>query len=292
MKNKRGRAAIAATVCCLILAAADCLAAVSLRAPERAARGDAFLATAVSERPVDAIVFTWRGKKISIPTRKNDGGRYEAEIMLAAPLDEKSGSVALEASDGSPSAARAAIALYDKKRPSQKLRVNRKFVQPAPEVQERIKADREKVRLALRDSAAGRSWSLPLERPVPGSVSSQFGMRRVFNGQLKSEHKGLDLRGAEGTPIKACADGRVALADNLYFSGNTVYVDHGDGVFTAYLHMSEPRVKTGDIVKKGDIVGLVGSTGRVTGPHLHLSLIVQGQAADPAPLLRGDAGAR
>ncbi|MBD5608329.1 MAG: M23 family metallopeptidase, partial [Desulfovibrio sp.] len=88
------------------------------------------------------------------------------------------------------------------------------------------------------------------------------------------------------------ADGKVALVDNLYYSGNTVYLNHGDGVFTAYLHMSKPLVKPGDIVKKGDVVGLVGATGRVTGPHLHLSLIVQGQGVDPLPLLQEASAAK
>ncbi len=120
---------------------------------------------------------------------------------------------------------------------------------------------------------------------MPGTVSSLFGMKRVFNGQPRGMHRGLDLRGAQGTPIRACADGVVALVDDLYFSGNAVYINHGDGVFSSYLHMSKPLVTPGERVRRGQVVGLVGATGRVTGPHLHLGLMVQGESVDPQPLL-------
>ncbi len=180
---------------------------------------------------------------------------------------------------------RSTVAIKDVKRPVQKLTVERKFVDPPAEVKDRIARDREKVRKALQTTLPERQWSLPMQRPVPGSVSSQFGLKRVFNGQPRGEHRGLDLRGAQGTPIKACADGVVVLVDDLYFSGNTAYINHGEGVFSAYLHMSEANVKPGDVVKKGDVIGKVGATGRVTGPHLHLSMFAQGQPVDPLPLL-------
>ncbi|MDE5833206.1 MAG: M23 family metallopeptidase [Desulfovibrio sp.] len=269
----------------LALLCETAFAAVELKAPESAAKGDAFLVSAISDKPVERFVFHWLGKDIDVKAVPTEGGRYAGDILLPVPLDEKSSRMNLEARAGGPETARATIKIYEKQRPSQKLKVDKKFVRTPPEVQERIKADREKVRLALQDRLPDKLWALPFEKPVPGGVSSLFGMKRVFNGELKSVHKGLDLRGAAGTPIKACADGRVALSDNLYYSGNTVYLNHGDGVFTAYLHMSKPLVKTGDMVKKGDVIGLVGATGRVTGPHLHLSLIAQGQSVDPQPML-------
>ena len=154
-----------------------------------------------------------------------------------------------------------------------------------PAQMERIKADRELVRKTLAAYVPERLWTLPFDRPVPGDVSSLFGLKRVFNGQPRGLHRGLDLRGTEGTPIVACADGRVALTGDLYFSGNVVYINHGEGVFTAYLHLSEILVQNGDRVRKGQVVGLVGATGRVTGPHLHLSLLVPGESVDPQPFL-------
>lgn len=274
----------------LLILAHSVRAEISLQAPDKVARGDAFLATVSSAEPVQDFVFFWRGRKYAVKAFRSAAGNgevYRGEILLPVPLDEQAGKLRLGAGTGksAPEAVHADIALYDRKRPVQKLTVDRKYVNPPAQEQERIKKDREKVRRALEQKLPDRMWSLPLNRPVPGSVSSLFGMKRVFNGEPRSVHKGLDLRGASGTPIYACADGQVALVDKLYYSGNTVYVNHGDGVFTAYLHMSEPKVSPGQMVKKGDLLGLVGATGRVTGPHLHLSLLVQGQSVDPEPLL-------
>lgn len=184
------------------------------------------------------------------------------------------------------------MVLFDKKRPVQALRVDKKYVDPPAAVQERIRRDREKAGKVLDSYSPERLWTAPFARPVPGGVSSKFGLKRVFNDQPRGVHRGLDLRGAEGTPILACADGRVVLADDLYFSGNAVYIDHGQGVFTSYLHMSRILVRPGDVVRRGQVIGQVGATGRVTGPHLHLSLIVLGQAVDPEPLLEARPAAR
>lgn len=277
----------------LTLTAASAHAKLYLEAPQKAARGDAFVAKAISDEPVNNFLFFWRGKSYATkanPVVNPDGATvYAGEILLPVPLDEKSKRLKLGLGAGgqknSIASVNADVDLFEKQRPVQKLTVDKKYVNPPASENERIKRDREKVGAALAQKLPDRMWQLPFQRPVPGGVSSLFGMKRVFNGEPRSVHRGLDLRGATGTPIKACADGEVALVDNLYYSGNTVYVNHGDGVFTAYLHMSEPKVQVGQRVSKGDVVGLVGSTGRVTGPHLHLSLIVQGQSVDPQPLL-------
>lgn len=285
-------------VCLLISVSA--LAGVRLEAPAKAARGDAFLALAAGDQPTEYFTFHWRGTSYKAAARRaaDAGGQWQAVILLPVPLDEKAQQIELavtpgrgasDSPDGGAAKARMAIALYDKDRPVQKLTVDKKYVNPPASQQERIKKDREKVRRALSAYLPQRFWTVPFERPVQGGVSSLFGMKRVFNGQPRSVHRGLDLRGAQGTPILACADGVVALADNLYFSGNVVYINHGEGVFSAYLHMSETKVTVGERVGKGQVVGLVGATGRVTGPHLHLSLIVQGQPVDPQPFLAAPA---
>lgn len=271
--------------------ASSAFAQIELQAPERAARGDAFVASARTDEPVKSFVFFWNGGKVVARAEKDASGASVAKALLPVPLDEKASRLALSVGVSSNGDSRplaqvnTAIALYDKKRPMQKLNVDRKFVSPPASERERIKADREKVRKALASELPERLWDLPMQRPVPGGVSSLFGMRRVFNGNTKSVHRGLDLRGAAGTPIRACADGEVVLVDNLYYSGNTIYLNHGEGVFSAYMHMSEPKAHVGQRVSRGDIIGLVGATGRVTGPHLHLSMIAQGHAIDPQPLL-------
>lgn len=264
-----------------------------LVAPETVARGDAFVAELSLAQPAEQVSFFWRGRRHAVAAREVPdaaGGApvWRAEILLPAPLEEKAGRLTLGACIGKGCSAPEvthSVRLHDRKRPVQRLTVDRKYVAPPPEEAERIRRDREKVRAALSGHLPERLWSLPLERPVPGTVSSLFGMKRVFNGQPRGMHRGLDLRGAQGTPIRACADGVVALVDNLYFSGNAVYINHGDGVFSSYLHMSRPLVTPGERVQRGQVVGLVGATGRVTGPHLHLGLMVQGESVDPQPLL-------
>ena len=285
------------------LAAPALVPALVLDAPQRVARGDAFPALAVSDAPTKAFVFYWLGKtyearaeqvsasSASGSTSGSAGGaatRWQAVILLPVPLEEKESArdlaVSLAGAKDTPRTA-SRIAFFDKNRPEQKLSVEKKYVDPPADVMARIKADRELVRQALAQRLPERLWVLPFARPVPGEVSSLYGLKRVFNGQPRGVHKGLDLRGPQGQQVLACADGQVVLTGNLYFSGNVVYINHGEGVFTAYLHLSEILVQNGDRVRKGQVVGLVGATGRVTGPHLHLSLLVQGESVDPQPFL-------
>lgn len=280
---------VVAALCCLWAGMVQA-AILRLEAPEQVARGDAFLALAVADAPVREVVFVWRGKQwraqAEAVTTPQGTPAWQAVMLLSVPLEAGEKSLSLSASAaGGGRAPQTAVRLFDRKRPVQKLTVDKKYVDPPAKVMERIRRDREQVRAALAGYSPARQWSLPLTRPVPGGISSLYGLKRVFNGQARGYHRGLDLRGASGTPIKACADGRVVLCDDLYFSGKTVYLDHGQGVFTAYLHMSEQLVRNGQEVRKGQIIGKVGATGRVTGPHLHLSLIVQGQSVDVEPLL-------
>lgn len=267
-----------------LCASAAVLPPLTLEAPASVGKGNAFLARALSGVPVNEFTFTWLGKEQAVKAIRS-GNAWLGEILLPVPVDTRDdgGRLAVGVSGGG--AVGATVNFHDVKRPVQKLQVDKKYVDPPKAVQQRIKQDRQKVRQALARNDVERQWRLPLYRPVQGGISSQFGLKRVFNGQLRGQHRGLDLRGAEGTPIHACSDGVVVLNDDLYYSGNTVYVNHGDGVFTAYLHMSKSNVQPGQQVRRGDVIGYVGATGRVTGPHLHLSLLVQGQSVDPLPLL-------
>jgi len=112
-------------------------------------------------------------------------------------------------------------------------------------------------------------WTATFLRPRSSVITSEFGSGRVFNGRLTSRHLGVDFRGAVGEPIRAANRGVVALVDHFFLAGNVIYVDHGGGVVTSYFHLSKPLVATGDTVTRGQVIGLVGNTGRVTGPHLH-----------------------
>ncbi len=122
-------------------------------------------------------------------------------------------------------------------------------------------------------------------RPAPGTDTGRFGMRRIFNGQPRNPHSGMDIAAAQGTPVKVTASGKVLYTGDFFFSGNTVYVDHGSGVISMYAHLSSIQVKPGESLQQGDIVGAVGSTGRATGPHLHWSVYLNGEAVDPSLFL-------
>ena len=131
-----------------------------------------------------------------------------------------------------------------------------------------------------------RLWQGAFIRPVAGEITSPFGLRRVINNQPRSPHSGVDIRAPQGTPVKACNRGFVALVDELFFSGKTVVIDHGWGTFSMYFHLAETHVQEGDRVKKGDVLGRVGSTGRSTAPHLHWGIKINGARVDPLALIR------
>jgi murein DD-endopeptidase MepM/ murein hydrolase activator NlpD len=131
-----------------------------------------------------------------------------------------------------------------------------------------------------------RLWSGAFQRPRPGRITSGYGRARVFNGNVQSRHMGTDFAGQVGAPVHAVNRGIVRIVDEFYYGGNVVYIDHGAGLMTAYLHLSETAVAVGDTVRKGQLIGRVGATGRVTGPHLHLIARYGRHTVDPLTLLR------
>ncbi|MFQ5528924.1 MAG: M23 family metallopeptidase [Gemmatimonadota bacterium] len=165
------------------------------------------------------------------------------------------------------------------------LRVDSRFSSPPAGVLDRIRSERELVRNLLETVTPEWYLDAEFESPRPLDVTSPFGQARMFNGELRSRHTGLDLRGQTGAPVGAAGRGMVVHAGNLYFAGNAVYVDHGFGVYTGYFHLSRIHVVPGDEVLPGDLIGEVGATGRVTGAHLHWYLSVGGQSLDAGSLL-------
>jgi murein DD-endopeptidase MepM/ murein hydrolase activator NlpD len=164
----------------------------------------------------------------------------------------------------------------------QQLKVPPGQVNLSPENEARVARETEKIRGALESFTAEAPPTLRLEQPVPGRRSSSYGLRREFNGEARKPHSGMDIAAATGTPIKAPLSGRVIDVGSYFFNGNNVIVDHGQGLITMYCHLSRVRVEVGQELKTGDVLGEVGATGRVTGPHLHWGVTLNGTMVDPA----------
>jgi murein DD-endopeptidase MepM/ murein hydrolase activator NlpD len=170
--------------------------------------------------------------------------------------------------------------------PKIELTVSKQFTEPNPDQVKQIEDDQKVKKDYLNRVTPEREWSGNFGAPADAAVSDVFGTQRVFNGKTQSSHLGLDFRVPSGTPVEAMNDGTVLLARPLYFEGNCVVIDHGQGLLTIYMHLSQFAVKEGGHVKRGQQVGLSGGTGRATGPHLHVAVRWQGTYLDPARLMR------
>jgi len=166
------------------------------------------------------------------------------------------------------------------------LTVEKKFTEPTPDELQQIEEGKKIKQDYLNRVTSNRQWSGRFTAPADAPISDVFGSQRIFNGEAQSPHLGLDFRVPAGTPVAAMNSGTVLLARPLYFEGNFVVLDHGQGLLTLYLHLSEFKVKEGDVVKRGDVIGLSGGTGRATGPHLHVAVRWQGVSVDPARLMQ------
>lgn len=174
--------------------------------------------------------------------------------------------------------------------PTRRLSVAPRYVDPPRAVRERISRESKKLQEVWKTTSPRRYWEGGFGFPVPGRPNSSFGKRSILNGKERNPHTGADFRAAEGTPVMAPNAGRVVLAEDLYYSGNAVIVDHGQGLYSTLIHLSRIDVRVGQDVERGDIVGLSGSTGRVTGPHLHWSVRLQQARVDPVSLVEVTGG--
>ena len=165
------------------------------------------------------------------------------------------------------------------------LTVSKKFVKPSLKQRQRAARESKALTKALARTSAQRLWRGSFTQPTAGIETSPFGTKRTYNAKKKSRHLGLDLDGKIGDPIFAANAGRIVVASERFYSGGTVVVDHGQGLFTMYFHMSRIDVKAGDLVEKSQGLGAIGATGQVTGPHLHFSVRLGGLYQDPHYLL-------
>jgi hypothetical protein len=260
-----------------------------LAAPDQADMGQPFLVRLTSDLELEQVSMQWMGKKIS-PSVSVWNNRHVVLAMLGTDvLTINPGPQSLEVQAmvrGEKMRWLRDIRISPKSYPSQELTLPSKMVTPLESVQGRIKKERKRTTSAKNKWSDQRMWQLPFHRPVPGKTTSSYGLRRILNKKPKNPHRGLDFRAATGSAVEAVAQGRVILVEGHYYAGNSLYLDHGNGVISLYFHLKKFLVAQGDLVKKGQKIGLAGSSGRATGPHLHLSISVQGQLVDPDPLFK------
>jgi murein DD-endopeptidase MepM/ murein hydrolase activator NlpD len=267
----------------VLVSSAVSAAQIRVNAPAEARLGRPFFVTVRAPGGLESLEVSWLGRTVS-PEVRGDRAVVLLGVGLATEPGGHSLGVAAKTGDG-PAAVTRKVVVKTRAYPEQHLKVARKMVHLSKEQLDRHYREKARVREVLDSASAERYWECPFERPVPGAMTSAYGLRRFFNGEPRKPHSGVDLRAAEGAPVKAFASGVTALAGEHYFSGNVVYLDHGQGFVSMYCHLSEIRVEEGRFVSKGEVLGLAGSTGRVTGPHLHFGVGVLGEMIDPLALL-------
>jgi murein DD-endopeptidase MepM/ murein hydrolase activator NlpD len=259
-----------------------------LSAPE-VSQGSLLLIELKSAEPLAEVQGEW-GEK-SVPLWQDGADEAQRKGLLGVDLEKAPGEYELkvigQTASGELITCNVMVAVRKGQFATEKLQVEKQFVEPSPEQLKRANEERQKLRDIFDRVTPGRLWDGPFRIPLDGvTTGSNFGKRRILNGNPGSPHGGMDLPGATGTPVHVAQRGRVALAEELFFSGNTVVVDHGLGIYTLYAHLSEIDVKAGDSLVTGAVLGKVGATGRVTGPHLHWGLTVERARVNPLLLVK------
>ena len=249
-------------------------------------QGGLVAVTLKSDLPLASAVVSSGGREAAM--ERDRGGRLFLALVgvdFEGAVGPRAVDVAVQGLCGDRHEARRELRVVSGRFPVQKLRVAPAYVEPPESELDRIREDKERVGRVWASGDPRRKWDGPFALPVDAPARDNFGSRRVFNGKPRSSHEGADLSAPEGAPVAAPGPGRVALADDLYFSGGTVILDHGAGLFTMYFHLSRIDVKAGDLVAAGKPIGAVGATGRATGPHLHWGARLNRARINPLGLL-------
>src|SRR5437660_4696289 len=270
--------------------ARTCTGGTTLRlsAPE-ASQGSLLLIALKSTKPLAGVQGEWGGR--TVPMWREGADEAQRRGLVGVDLEKAPGEYELkitgETASGEKMSCSVKVPVRQGRFATERLQVGKEFVEPSPEQLKRANEERQKLRDIFDTVTPERLWGGPFRMPLDGvTTGSNFGKRRILNGNPGSPHGGMDLPGTTGTPVHAAQSGRVALAEELFFSGNTVVLDHGLGIYTFYGHLSEIDVKAGDILEAGGLLGKVGATGRVTGPHLHWGLTVGRARVNPLLLVK------
>ena len=245
--------------------------------------GELAVLTLTTNTTIDDVQVRAFGKDLT-PLRT---GATEWKVLIGIDLEIKPGryDVSIVAAPSATGRLTHLLTVLPRTFATRRLTVDAAFVNPPAEEAARIRRDTESLNRVWASSSPTSLWSGAWTRPVPGAANSAFGTRSVYNGEPRSPHGGADFQGAPGTPVKAPNSGRVVLAGDLYFTGNTVVIDHGAGLFSLFAHLRAINVREGDPVATNAVLGELGATGRVTGPHLHWAVRLNGARIDPLSLL-------
>jgi murein DD-endopeptidase MepM/ murein hydrolase activator NlpD len=247
-------------------------------------QGQAVRLTLPNEPGISAVDIQWQKKDVPYSRIGSDW-----VAIIGVDLDVKAGlypAVIRVTKNGSVERRNVTITVKAVKYPTTELKVDDQYVELSPENTERALKEQKELDEIHNTISREMLWTGSFVIPIAGESGTNFGHRRIFNGMPRAPHAGADLHAATGTPVHSTNRGRVALAKDLFFTGNTVIVDHGLGVYSLYAHLSRIDVKMGDIVDRNQVLGLSGATGRVTGPHLHWGIKVQNARVDPFSLVR------
>lgn len=251
--------------------------------------GQAFAVSITSTAEYTQPVVTWMDRSISLNIEAGGAGKISYGLLGSDVRRVKPGSYKIFfefIQGGKKYKASGNIYIRAREYPKEELRVSPKMVNPPKKELPRIQKESKLIGTALRTMTIPRKWTTPPQPPLASiTLTSNYGKQRIYNGQPRAGHNGADLRAVTGTSVRAPFAGTILLAGHHYYAGGSVYIDSGNGVITAFFHLSNILVKKGEKVTKGQIVAKSGATGRVTGPHLHYSLILGGQFVDPIPLL-------
>jgi murein DD-endopeptidase MepM/ murein hydrolase activator NlpD len=241
-------------------------------------QGSLLLAEVIGAKGFSQLKSDWGGRQLALWA--GDGNSKKFHGLIGIDLEKPAGkydwTVSWKNMTGEVVTCSQTVTVRTGKFPTEQLKVEKQFVEPDPEQQKRAEEDQKKMKAIYEMVTPEQLWDgafhLPL-KDVP--TGGNFGRRRILNGQARSPHAGVDFPALRGTPVFAAQRGKIALAEELYYSGNTIVIDHGYGIFTLYAHLSEIDVKQGQMVESNEEIGKVGATGRVTGPHLHWGLTVE-----------------
>jgi murein DD-endopeptidase MepM/ murein hydrolase activator NlpD len=264
-----------------VLGTVMCSAPPALAALPRAAAvpgGVALVDVGAATEPAPRV--EWERRRVLVIA---NNGRHTALVGIA--LGTATGAHALQITTPDGAVREVTVRVAPKKYVEQRLKVPARQVDLSTDDAARVETEQQRLRASLDSFSASPPETLALRQPVSGPRSSSFGLRRFFNGQPRNPHSGMDIAAATGAPVVAPAQGVVLDVGNFFFNGNTVLIDHGSGFVTMYCHLSAFDVQKGDAVSTGQVIGKVGATGRVTGPHLHFGVTLNGASVDPALFL-------